>query len=35
MISSFSISGGRDGGNESLTLNFTKMEFKNIPGTPP
>jgi type VI secretion system secreted protein Hcp len=35
MISGWSISSGGDRPTESLTLNFTKMEFKNIPGTPP
>lgn len=35
MISSWSITGGGDTPTESLTLNFTKIEFKNTPGTPP
>ena len=36
LISGFSMS-GKGGGvrpTESLTLNFTKVEFKNLPGTP-
>lgn len=35
LISSYSVSSGGDSPSESLTLNFTKIEFKNTPGTPP
>ncbi len=34
MISSYSVSSGGDRPMEALTLNFTKMEYKPIPGTP-
>ena len=35
VISSWSISSGGAKPSESLTLNFTKIEFKKTPGTPP
>ena len=34
LISSISTSGGGDRPLETLTLNFTKLEYKNVPGTP-
>jgi type VI secretion system secreted protein Hcp len=34
MISSYQRSGSGDNPTESLTLNFTRMEYKNNPGTP-
>ena len=34
MISSYQRSGSGDNLTESLTLNFTRMEYKNNPGTP-
>jgi type VI secretion system secreted protein Hcp len=35
LISSCQISGSGGDALESYTLNFTKIEFKNFPGTPP
>ena len=35
MISAWSISSNKEDPIESLTLNFTKIDFKNNPGTPP
>jgi type VI secretion system secreted protein Hcp len=35
MVSGYSLSGGGDRPTESLTLNFTKVEYKSNPGTPP
>jgi type VI protein secretion system component Hcp len=35
VISSFQISGSGGDALESFTLNFTKVEFTNNPGTPP
>jgi type VI secretion system secreted protein Hcp len=35
MVSGYSFSGGGDRPTESLTLNFTKVEYKSNPGTPP
>jgi type VI secretion system secreted protein Hcp len=34
LISSYSISGTGGNASETLSLNFTKVEYKNIPGTP-
>ena len=34
MISSYSLSSDGDRPTEALTLNFSKMEYKPIPGTP-
>jgi type VI secretion system secreted protein Hcp len=34
LISSYNVSGSGENPTESLTLSFTKVEFKNIPGTP-
>jgi type VI secretion system secreted protein Hcp len=34
MIASYSVSGTGDSSMETLTLNFTKLEFKSTPGTP-
>jgi type VI secretion system secreted protein Hcp len=35
LIASYTLSGSGDDATESLTLNFSKVEFKSTPGTPP